>query len=247
MSVPSVADHYARHLAEVYAWMVGGHEAAIARGETELDGLGIANAGRGRALDLGAGFGTHTIPLARRGYDVTAVDGSALLLEQLRSLDPSERIHTVEGDLLEALEDSEPGLQLVLCMGDTLTHLDDEGAAETLVRLAAERLAPGGRLLLTFRDYSTMTEGEVRSFTVRTSEEREARCTLTREGDRVRVQDHLRERKGTGWVVRASSYRKLCLSPDAVASQLERVGLRCARSSGSMLAIVGTREAETKA
>lgn len=40
----------------------------------------------GRALDLAGGRGRHTIPLAERGWDVTAVDFSQQALRQGRKL-----------------------------------------------------------------------------------------------------------------------------------------------------------------
>src|SRR5690349_2082832 len=39
----------------------------------------------GRILELGAGSGRVTIPLARAGFDVVAVDASAAMLGKLRS------------------------------------------------------------------------------------------------------------------------------------------------------------------
>ena len=41
---------------------------------------------------------------------------------------------------------------LILCMGDTLTHLDTVDAVGALSRTVANRLAPGGRFVATFRD-----------------------------------------------------------------------------------------------
>ena len=41
---------------------------------------------RSRVLDLGCGFGRHSIPLARRGHRVTGVELSARMLEHARGL-----------------------------------------------------------------------------------------------------------------------------------------------------------------
>jgi 2-polyprenyl-3-methyl-5-hydroxy-6-metoxy-1,4-benzoquinol methylase len=50
-------------------------------------------------VDLGAGFGMHSIPLARAGYQVIALDFSAALLQTLREHDNGLPIQTVQGDL----------------------------------------------------------------------------------------------------------------------------------------------------
>jgi len=47
--------------------MVGDLDAAFARGRAELDELGLPSSTDGAAIDLGAGFGLHGIPLAERG------------------------------------------------------------------------------------------------------------------------------------------------------------------------------------
>jgi predicted RNA methylase len=70
----TVAEHYRTHLAPVYAWMAGGVDAAVARGESEIAAILPGLSAGSSAVDLGAGFGMHTIPLGRRGCAVLAVD-----------------------------------------------------------------------------------------------------------------------------------------------------------------------------
>ena len=77
----TVQEHYDRLLAPIYVWMAGGMESALAAGAQDVAQF---VPGRGLALDLGAGFGMHAIPLARGGYEVVALDTSAELLDALR-------------------------------------------------------------------------------------------------------------------------------------------------------------------
>src|SRR5271155_5200518 len=96
----SVADHYRSHLAPVYSWMSGGFDAAIERGKTEIGAI-VPDLSKGScAVDLGAGFGMHSIPLARRGCSVLALDSSGYLLEQLKAHAGTLPITAVEDDLL---------------------------------------------------------------------------------------------------------------------------------------------------
>lgn len=159
----AVADHYARLLAPVYLWMAGGPEAALSQGEAELIALNLPQHVSGaKALDLGAGFGMHSIPLAHRGYDVTAIDSSALLLSQLQQLGDDLRIRTIESDLLEFPAHLDGPPSLVLCMGDTLTHLSNTSEVVRLCSLIARHLKPGGRVVTTFRDYTRPARGDAR-------------------------------------------------------------------------------------
>lgn len=92
----SVTTHYETLLARVYLWMAGGFEAAVQNGTSDLADVQKRS---GFAIDLGAGFGMHAIPLARAGYEVLAIDSSQYLLEQLRGFAEGLQIETVAADL----------------------------------------------------------------------------------------------------------------------------------------------------
>jgi 2-polyprenyl-3-methyl-5-hydroxy-6-metoxy-1,4-benzoquinol methylase len=150
----SVTEHYAAHLGPVYAWMAGGVGAAITRGAQEMEALGLAPRRTGQAVDLGAGFGMHAIPLARRGFTVLAIDTCGELLQTLRQTAGDLPIRTVEGDLLTLARHVDSLSELILCMGDTLTHLPDVASVGALFDSVAKQLCAGGKFVLTFRDYS---------------------------------------------------------------------------------------------
>src|SRR5258708_32397250 len=86
----TVVDHYEKHLGPIYTWMVGDVDAAISRSDAELDALALPSTTGGTAVDLGAGFGMHAIPLARRGFSVVAIDSYEPLLKELVSRKRSE-------------------------------------------------------------------------------------------------------------------------------------------------------------
>src|SRR5690606_8412084 len=100
----------------------GGVEAATAAGAADL---GDCLEKPGLAVDLGAGFGMHTLPLAKAGHEVIAVDTSDLLLEELATRAQGLRVRAVVGDLMSFPQHLPTGRRadLILCMGDTLTHL----------------------------------------------------------------------------------------------------------------------------
>ena len=140
----TVAEHYENHLAPVYLWMAGGFDTAISRGEREINAICLNPSNGLSAVDLGAGFGMHSIPLARRGYSVVAIDSSPKLLDALREHVGTLPIQTVEDDLLAFPKHLNMKAHLILCMGDRLTHLPDPKSVDQLFSLVAELLHPGG-------------------------------------------------------------------------------------------------------
>jgi hypothetical protein len=70
--------------------------------------------------------------------------------------------------------------QLDMCMGDTLTHLQTEQEVEDLFAQGARILAPGGLVVMAFRDYTSAACGEGRFIAVRSDANRIHTCFLKR-------------------------------------------------------------------
>ena len=213
--------------------MVGDVEAATARADAELEAIGLPSNAAGTAVDLGAGFGTHSLPLARRGYKVIAVDSYEPLLQELRSRAGSLAIRTVNADLLDFRPYVAQPVDVILCMGDTLTHLPDAASLESLFAAVAAALVPGGLFVATFRDYvSTPLQGNGRFILVRGDENRILTCFLEYSDTTVRVHDVLHERAAGNWQLRLSSYPKLRLAPEWVMKALASHGFSVRREAG---------------
>jgi SAM-dependent methyltransferase len=99
----------------------------------------------GRALDLGSGPGRNAIWLARHGWQVTAVDASAVGLAQARqrAAVAGVELETVVADLL-VLEPARASFDLVLMANLHVAPADRPG----LFARAAAAVAPGGHLLV---------------------------------------------------------------------------------------------------
>lgn len=237
------ARHYEDFLAPVYSWMMGGAHSALERGRRELVESGILDDCPTFAVDLGAGFGMHAIPLARAGARVIALDSSAQLLRELVTLSEGYEIRAIRDDLLRFGDHLPTQPDLVLCMGDTLPHLPDRTSVTTLIERVAERLAIGGRFLVSFRDYTAEREGADRFVSVRHDERRLMTCFLEFDADSLRVHDILHELHDGTWHMRVSAYSKLRLSPAWVQAQFERCGLTGAAVAGQagVIRLLGTR------
>lgn len=229
----SVSEHYEQHLGPIYVWMAGGVDAALKTGSDDIEALDLAPVRDAVAVDLGAGFGMHAIPLARRGYRVVAIDSCAELLSTLDRERGDLPVVTVEADLLAFRRHLPEVPALIVCLGDTLTHLDDEASVRTLISEASAALQPGGTLVFSFRDYITALTGEQRFIPVRSTDDRIFTCFLDYGDTHVTVNDVVHERTGGQWRLRVSSYQKLRLAPDWVVRFLESAGFSVRRRDGA--------------
>jgi hypothetical protein len=239
----SVADHYRSHLAPVYAWMLGGFDAAISRGAAEVDNL-LPDLPQGSlAVDLGAGFGMHSIPLARRGCSVLAIDTSSYLLDQLKTHAGDMPITAVEDDMSAFQRYLGRRADVILCMGDTLTHLPERASAVQLFALASESLRPGGMFIATLRDYTSASIGTARFFPVKSDANRMLTCFLEYAPDHIDVHDLLYERNDDAWRLRVSVYRKLRLNPDWISASLHERGFAVRTEPGpsGMIRLIATK------
>lgn len=230
--MPSVTEHYENYLAPIYVWMAGGADAALSRGRAEVEAACPRPSSVQWAVDLGAGFGMHAIPLADIGYSVLAIDSSGTLLDVIRNHASAKPILTVQDDLLSFKNHLTAPTALILCMGDTLTHLPDRQSVERLIAEVAQTLVHGGTFIVTFRDYSTPLVGPSRFIPVRSDTNRILTCFLEYEDETVTVHDILHERAGAEWRHRVSAYRKLRLSPEWVTRALAAEGFLVTREQG---------------
>src|SRR5262245_19417793 len=204
--------------------MAGGAEPALQAGSAEIEALKLPAVRGALVLDLGAGFGMHSIPLARRGARVTAIDSSAELLRTLVDLRGDLPVQAVNDDLLAFQRHVTETPSAILCMGDTITHLPELGAVGGLIERASGELPRGGVLVVSFRDYSVPLIGEQRFISVRNDETRILTCFLEYEPEAVLVHDIIHEHAADGWQTRVSDYRKLRLSPEHLITSLKSNG-----------------------
>ena len=241
--VNDVARHYEELLAEHYTWMFGvTFDEKVAEQRALLETLGVTAGRHGTALDLGSGPGFQAHALAQLGYArVVATDTSWLLLEELRGRIGALPIETVCSDLCDFMRLASPGAaDAVVCMGDTLTHLQSRIEVSRLFGDVHAALKPGGFFVLTFRDLSIALTGLDRIIPVRADNDRIMTCVLDYEHDSVVVNDIVHVRNGEDWSLRKSSYRKLRIAPDAVVEELSSLGFEIRQSLpvGRMHAIV---------
>jgi len=221
-----VTTHYDALLASRYTWMMGGLDGCLSSARALLDAVGLTDEGSGIVLDLGAGAGYHARTLASRGFSVVAVDTSEALLRELRDVCAGMPVTTIQSDLLDEAKYAEQGpYALVLCVGDTLTHLPSLKEVDRLIRMAARLLMPGGALLLQFREQPRDLSPQESVITMRSERDRIMQCVLHFEPQRVWVTDIVHEWNGQAWLTTKSTYPKLRLATEELLEIATTAGL----------------------
>jgi SAM-dependent methyltransferase len=115
--------------------------------------LALAARTGGPILELAAGSGRIAVPLARAGYEVTAVDIDPAMLARLRhrleetaTAEPevAARVHLVERDLVGLDIPGSPRFGLAVLALNSILLLDSREKQRAALETMARHLAPGG-------------------------------------------------------------------------------------------------------
>lgn len=225
----NVAKHYEQLLAEHYVWMFGlPFEEKVAEQRDLIDQvLGKLPVTKGTAVDLGSGPGFQSIALAELGYSpVIAVDNSHDLLAELKARTGSYDIEIREGDITELDSVALPeNVSVIVCMGDTLTHLPSKESVRQFFADVFRKLAPSGVFVLTYRDLTGELTGTDRFLPVQADDTRIMICFLEyKTSETVTVHDLIYVRAEDVWRLNKSSYEKLRLASSWVMDALRNTG-----------------------
>lgn len=218
-------EHYENLLADHYSWLWGGLEAKITENESFFKESNIVPKKSGNAVDLGSGSGFQTIPLSKAGFNVTAIDLSTKLLEEIAENSPGLKIQTCQDDMLNFQKHVPEKIELAVCMGDSLPHLNSIQEVSTLFTRVSNHLEVGGKFILTFRDLNTELKDLDRFIPVQSDSRKIFTCFLEYESEYVKVHDLIHVKKNGKWSFQKSFYRKLKISGDWAISKLRDLGL----------------------
>ena len=141
-------------LAATYHLMFADWDASMARQAEVLDGL---LSGRSTILDCACGIGTQAIGLAARGHDVIGTDLSpvAAARAQVEAGARGTRLSTAAADM-RALPFADRTFDVVMAADNAVPHLLTAADVVLALREMRRVLRPGGRLVLTTRDYDSI-------------------------------------------------------------------------------------------
>lgn len=216
--------HYENHLAKYYSWIYGGFEEKAKQNLEFFNKNNIKPKSTGIALDLGAGSGFQSIPLAELGFKVTSIDFSKSLLEELKLRSSGFTINIVENDILNFDSYKNLSPELIVCMGDTITHLETSNSVYDFLNNCYSILSRDGVLILSFRELISELENEKRFIPVASSKDKIFTCFLEYYPEYVKVFDIVHEKVDEKWAQKISFYKKLRISSEDIIKHLESIG-----------------------
>jgi len=101
-----------------------------------------------RILDIGCGFGRHSLELARRGFDVLGIDPSAFMIDAAQERAAGEnRIPVFRQERGQDLQ-LHNEFDAAICLFTTLGQVEDHKDNLPLLHNAYQALLPGGNFIL---------------------------------------------------------------------------------------------------
>ncbi|MFT5197224.1 MAG: SAM-dependent methyltransferase [Candidatus Promineifilaceae bacterium] len=105
-----------------------------------------------RFLDVGCGFGRHSIELAQRGYHVVGIDPAQAMIEAAigrkaelsAELQGNVKFYVTSGEKFESAEK----FDVILCLMTTLGQVGPDGDNSQLLKAICANLKPHGKLVL---------------------------------------------------------------------------------------------------
>lgn len=218
-------EHYDTLLGDVYSWMLGDFTQRMLEQKHFFIAHHIHPTGNGIALDLGAGNGIQSVALAELGFKVKAVDFNATLLAELNTTKNKLPIEIYMQDISTFMNKTNEPAEVIICMGDTLTHFDGYSVVTDLVRKIAAILPRDGKAIFSWRDFSEERSGLDRFIHVRSDDTRSMTCFLEYSPHHVTVHDLIVEKINGEWRQRVSRYPKLRLPVTLFSATLRENGL----------------------
>jgi len=113
-----------------------------------------------KILDVAAGTGFHSVRLLQAGFDVTSVDGNAQML--VKAFENARKrgliLSSVHADWRWLNRDIHSKFDAIICLGNSFTHLFDEGDRRRSLAEFYAALKHDGILILDQRNYDAILD-----------------------------------------------------------------------------------------
>jgi len=208
----SFETHYEKLLAKYYTKVFGGREFNYEKNYNILSDFSIKKTNNLLALDLGAGSGFFSIPLAQLGYNVIAIDLAKDLLTEIEANKKNLNISTICDDLLNFENHTEnKKIDLIISMTDVISHLNSYNEMNSLFSKIYNSLSQSGVVLLSYRDQTNELKGAQRFLPFYSEDNFIMDTFLEYTQESLDVTDIVHIKENLIWNLSTSTYRKVRL------------------------------------
>ncbi|ARF58375.1 class I SAM-dependent methyltransferase [Streptomyces gilvosporeus] len=118
-----------------------------------------------RVLDVAAGTGYHSVTLAQHGFDVTAADGSAEMVERTRrnAAAHGQSFRVLQADWRSLHQHIDGRYDAIVCLGSSFPHLFRETDRHAVLAEFHQALNPGGILIIDHRNFDSIRQHRYQS------------------------------------------------------------------------------------
>lgn len=219
-------EHYDNHLGNFYSWMIGDFNTRTSEQYVYFKSHSILPHENKCAIDLGCGNGIQSYALAKLGFNVIAIDFNQQLLSDLNERIDNLPITIHETDILNFEDRIENQVELICCMGDTISHFNSIDEIRKIISKIYLKLTVMGKVVLSFRDYSVALNNENRFIPVKSDDHQILTCFLEYSDDNVTVTDLLYANENGKWIQKVSSYQKVRISESKIKEILSAQGFK---------------------
>ena len=154
------ADSY-DELAARYHLLFEDWETSVARQAAVLEGILLQEAGCKlpiRVLDCACGIGTQSLGLAARGFDVEGCDISSRAIARARTEAATRglKVPFSVASMLHLDRLTPTGFDAVICIDNSLPHLESDGELLQAAQRIFTKLKAGGSFIGSIRDYDAL-------------------------------------------------------------------------------------------
>ena len=113
-----------------------------------------------KILDVATGTGFHSVQLLKAGFDVTSADGNAEMLTKAfeNARDRDLMLQTIHADWRWLNKDVHGKYDAIVCLGNSFTHLRDEGDRRRALAEFYAALKYDGVLIIDQRNYDAILD-----------------------------------------------------------------------------------------
>jgi glycine/sarcosine N-methyltransferase len=118
-----------------------------------------------RLLDIACGSGGYSIELAKKGYEVTAVDLDTQMVNELKKKVSRQglSISALQGNMLELDKILGSKYDVAFCIGNSLVHLEGDEEIGMFLNQVRNLISESGSIVIQIINYDRVLENNVRS------------------------------------------------------------------------------------